>query len=289
MRFNCLLLFVIACIATAFITIDAKAEVETVVASYSEAPIIYDYSVDVENGQPSRNHMSVDIKSTPDKDTGINIITSAAAVITALVAVISFVKTSKQMEETMKISRKHNVLSVRPFVEFYLDDYGNKGATITLDNKGIGPAVLLKLTSRNKETGEEWTSLSDAIIEELTIKDPDIPKKLEKLIETQNIFFTGYNKNIYKECLAVNTPITLFEIKKNNEKKNNKNSREEKAILNMVKEAIANFEIQVVYTDFYDSENWTAYKDLIFFRPDRVIQHRLRQGVDASAFDSNNH
>ncbi|MGQ5524137.1 hypothetical protein ACUHMQ_12855 [Chitinimonas sp. PSY-7] len=56
----------------------------------------------------------------------------------ALIALCSFYVAKKQAE----LAREHNRLSVRPFLGIYRKEFGNHPIEYSVENRGIGPAVI---------------------------------------------------------------------------------------------------------------------------------------------------
>ena len=172
----------------------------------------------------------------------------------------TLVESKKQFESSMELQRQHNYDSVRPavtidFKTFHEPDSFN--GSITINNHGLGTAVLkeLRFTRNGKayKNNNGYCTIYDLISSRFS------EEKVNNIIET--IFHQYYTKEFRnlindKDYLAVNEKLVLMEFKTHNNEESE-----------LVEKIFDNVQMELVYTDIYNSNDWTVTKSLSYFKP----------------------
>lgn len=84
-------------------------------------------------------------------------ITQFAVVVIAVCAVVVSVWQGRIAAEQSEIARKHNRLTVKPYLDFFYGWYALDDWKLTLSNEGIGPAIIKKVSYKyDGETYHNW-------------------------------------------------------------------------------------------------------------------------------------
>ena len=173
-----------------------------------------------------------------------------------------FELSKKQFEQSVELQKQHNYDSVRPAVSIgcvFHDNSDTFSGTITIVNHGLGPAIIKELNFKkdDKEYKNKngYCTIIDLIrfrIEEeneaLTIKD----------IFRRCNWCTNEFRNAVgnRDFLAVGGKLTLLDFETNNKERGD-----------LVGRVFHGVEMELVYTDIYDSNEWRVTADLSHFKP----------------------
>lgn len=176
------------------------------------------------------------LKSDANAVNAFGALASAAAAFLALFVSCASVWISIS---TARTQRRHNELSVRPLAEITVADYENS-LRVKLRNNGSGPMIVLAVTVSDGSTTHE------SLIEWM----PTLP---------QGRPWNTFTHTLHRRTLQAGAEIILLEL---TELKNEANFS---VCRDRVRAALAPLEVNVEYTDIYDSVMKPCQKPLSWF------------------------
>lgn len=183
-------------------------------------------------------------------------------------------ESKKQFKKSIELQKQHNYDSVRPAVTI---DYSSTGSmdgstfrgSIAITNHGLGTAVIkeLKFKKNNKEykNTNGYCTFYDLIRFRIFEEQEDLsPKSIISYHWTKE--FRNESDNM--DFLAVGEKLVLLEFDTRN--------RENAEIVGKLFHGVY---IELVYTDIYNSCDWTVTNRLSYFKPNWVENRRVN-GLD---------
>lgn len=163
-------------------------------------------------------------------------------------------------DNNLELQKQHNIDAVRPAVSIDFekqDGFVRLGGKITITNHGLGPAIIQQLTFI--KNGVEYVNVSgyctlfDLICRRIDEEDEDETVK--------NVLQYCYTKEFRNNAdnndfLAVGEKLKLLEFDAKN-----------KLLAESVGKIFYGIEMQIKYTDIYNSQSWVAVSQLSYFKP----------------------
>lgn len=195
----------------------------------------------------------------------------------------SFELQKQQFDKSIELQRQHNYDSVRPAVTVGFSssnsiDGNTFSGSITIANHGLGPAILkeLEFKKNNKEykNTNGYCTLYDLINFRLS-------EEHQENLPVKEIFHHYYSKEFRndsnnRDYLAVGEKLVLLEF-------NTRNKWEG----DVVGKLFHGVHMELVYTDIYDSCDWTVSNRLSYFKPNWIEKRRVYQSDKEESLSQN--
>lgn len=175
------------------------------------------------------------------------------------VALEALEESKKQFDKNLELQKQHNYDSVRPALSMDYESSANEHAyegSIKLRNHGLGPAIIKRICVKN-DNGKEYTNSNGyCTFFDLVLQRAD---EVNNDLQVKKIFREYYSKEFRNNkedisYLAVGENLLLLAFYASNRKE-----------ANFVAQVFKDLNVELIYTDIYESKEWKIKKRLTYF------------------------